>query len=171
MAKHFENGGCGIRPFVDLWILDNLDGADKEKREALLKRGGLDVFAEASGRLSRIWLQNGERDNISSQMERYILTGGIYGTSENRIIVQQQKRGGRIKYALSKIWIPYRAIKFHYPILQKHPWLMPFMEVRRWFKLVFCGHARRSLKELNYNRNITDEVATDTKGFLKNIGL
>lgn len=24
MAKHFENGGCGIRPFMDLWILDHI---------------------------------------------------------------------------------------------------------------------------------------------------
>ena len=26
MAKHFEDGGCGIRPFLDLWILDGIEG-------------------------------------------------------------------------------------------------------------------------------------------------
>ena len=35
MAKHFESGGCGIRPFLDLWILDNKVDHDKEKRDIL----------------------------------------------------------------------------------------------------------------------------------------
>lgn len=171
MAKHFENGGCGIRPFIDLWILDNLKGADLKKRDDLLEKGGLLVFAKAARKLSRIWFEDEERDTVSTQMENYILTGGVYGTTTNRITVQQQKKGGKIKYALSRIWIPYDAIKFHYPILQKHPWLMPFMQIRRWFKLVFCGHAKRSLNELKYNSEVSASEADNMQKFLENIGL
>ena len=171
MAKHFENGGCGIRPFIDLWILDKLEFADQEKRDCLLKKGRLYAFAEASRKISRIWLENKERDNISYQMEDYILSGGVYGTSENRITVQQQQKGGKLKYALSKIWLPYDRIKYYYPVLQKHRWLMPIMEVRRWFKLVFCGHAKRSISELKYNSSVSSDDAENMQTFLKNIGL
>ena len=171
MAKHFENGGCGIRPFIDLWILDEIQDADIEKRDKLLQQGNLLKFANAARKLSRIWFSNEPYDYISQQMEDYILRGGVYGNNENRITVQQQKKGGRIKYALSKIFLPYDIIKFHYPILQKHKWLTPFMEVRRWFKLVFCGHAKRTLNELKFNQTISADQADATKNFLENIGL
>ena len=104
-------------------------------------------------------------------MEDYILRGGVYGNNENRIMVHQQRKGGKIKYALSKIFIPCDVIKFQYPILQKHRWLTPFMEVRRWFKLIFCGHAKRSMRELSYNSNISQSQADEMKNFLYEIGL
>ena len=171
MAKHFENGGCGIRPFIDLWILDHIKDANTNKRNALLDRGNLLKFADVSQKLSKAWFENVEMDTVSQQMENYILCGGVYGNNENRITVQQQKRGGRLKYALSKIFIPYDVIKFHYPILQKYRWLTPIMEIRRWCKLVFCGHAKRTLRELKYNNEISSEKAVSTQEFLHNIGL
>ncbi len=171
MAKHFEEGGCGIRPFIDLWILDKIETADNNKRNELLEKGDLLKFAEVARQLSKVWFEDAEHTNITRQMEQYILRGGVYGTIENRIAVQQQKKGGRIKYALSKIFIPYDTIKFHYPILQKHRWLTPIMEVRRWFKLVFCGHVKRSMRELKQNNNISNAEAENIQMFLKNIGL
>ena len=44
MAKHFESGGCGIRPFIDLLLLDALPAANEQERAALLKDGGLLIF-------------------------------------------------------------------------------------------------------------------------------
>lgn len=171
MAKHTEEGGCGIRPFIDLLILDNIEGADVNKRNYLLAQGELLKYAEAARKLSKIWFGGLEMDPISKQMEDYILFGGVYGNDENRIAVQQQKKGGRMGYALSKIFIPYDTIKFHYPILQKHKWLTPLMEIRRWGKLIFCGHLRRTTNELAFNKNITNEQAEDMKNFLNDIGL
>lgn len=171
MAKHFEEGGCGIRPFIDLWILDNIEGVDHSKRDELLKQGNLLKFAGVSRLLSKIWLDVTEHNDITKQMENYILRGGVYGTTENYVIIQQQKKGGRLRYALSKIFVPYDVIKFHYPVLQKHRWLTPIMEVRRWFKLIFCGHAKRTARELKYNSNISRAEAENVQAFLKNIGL
>lgn len=171
MAKHFENGGCGIRPFIDLWILDGIQDADIEKRDKLLQQGDLLKFANAARKLSRIWFSNEPYDFVSEQMEDYILRGGVYGNNENRILVQQQKKGGRIKYALSRIFISYDVIKFYYPILQKHRWLTPIMEVRRWLKLVFCGHLKRTIRELEFNNHVSDTDASNMQRFLRDIGL
>ncbi len=171
MAKHLEEGGCGIRTFIDLWILDHREGFDKAKRDELLKKGNLLKFAKVARALSRVWLEGAEHTEITMQMEQYILQGGMYGTGENRIAIQQQKKGGRLKYAFSKIFIPYDVIKFHYPILQKHRWLTPIMEVRRWFKLLFCGRARSTIRELKYNSNISHAEAEAVQAFLTNIGL
>lgn len=172
MAKHFvETGGCGIRPFLDVWVLNHRIDFDREKREKLLSDGGLDVFAKQAELLSEVWFGNAEHTGISKQMEEYILRGGVYGTSTNRVAVQQQKRGGKVKYALSRIFIPYDVIKFHYPILQKHKWLTPTMEVRRWGKLIFCGHLKRTVNELKYNGSLSEDSAAETRTLLKNVGL
>ncbi len=171
MAKHFESGGCGIRPFIDLWILDNMKQADHAERDALLEQGNLLKFAQAARKLSKTWLEDEDSDMVSQQMEEYILRGGVYGTHTNRITIQQQQKGGRVKYALYKIFIPYSIIKYHYPILQKHRWLTPFMQVRRWCKLIFCGHMKRTIHELKYSQEIPTDQAEMTRAFLTSIGL
>ena len=172
MAKHFVGtGGCGIRPFLDIWILQHRVSFDRAKRDALLSDGGLDVFAKQAERLAEVWFGDAAHTAITKQMEAFILRGGVYGTSTNRIAVQQQKHGGKLRYALSRVFIPYAVIKFHYPILQKHKWLTPIMEVRRWGKLIFCGHLKRSVNELTYNSAIPEDAAAETRALLENIGL
>lgn len=171
MAKHFEHGGCGIRPFIDLFLLDAAEGADAQKREALLAEGELLTFANSVRKLSRIWFKNEDCDFISEEIEEYILSGGVYGNNSNRIMIQQSKNGGKFRYAMSKIFLPYDRIKYHYPILKKHKWLTPFMEVRRWFKLIFRGGARRSAMELKANASVTKQQAERAALLLKEIGL
>lgn len=171
MAKHIENGGCGIRQFIDLWLLDNVKVADFSKRDELLAKGELLEFARASRRLSAIWFGGAEKDCVSEQFERYIVCGGVYGTKDNRIAVQQQKKGGRIGYALSKIFIPYEELALHYPILKKYRFLTPFMQIRRWCKLIFGGHFERASDEMKRNLSVTDDRAENIKILFKNIGL
>ena len=171
MAKHFEYGGCGIRPFIDLIVLNGRVSFDKEKRVQLLKEGELSKFASQVELISTIWFGKEDHTDITLQIQDYILKGGVYGTSENRIAVQQQKEGGKFKYALSRIFLPYDVIKFQYPILEKHKWLLPFMQVRRWCKLIFCGHLKRATHELKYNSTLSKDAAEETKVLLENIGL
>lgn len=171
MAKHFEQGGCGIKPYIDLWVLDQIKGNDQAKRDALLADGRLLKFAQVARRLSKVWLENAPLDAVTAGMQGYILRGGVQGNSENRIAIQQQQKGGNMRYLISKIFIPYEVIKFHYPILQKHRWLTPIMEVRRWGKLIFCGHAKRVVKELQYGQNVSKAEANDMRQFLNEIGL
>lgn len=171
MAKHFENGGCGVRPFIDLWILDGIKEANAMSRKELLAKGELSRFAEVAQKLSRIWFESEQYEPITRQMESYLLHGGVYGNYENRVFVQQQIRGGRLKYVISQIFLPYSKLKTHYPILEKYPWLTPFMEIRRWCKLIFGGHFKRVTKELKFDGNISKQEDGDAKMFIKNIGL
>lgn len=171
MAKHFENGGCGIRPFIDLWILDNMQGVDLDKRNDLLEKGGLKKFAERCSALSKAWFNNQPMDSILQQMEYYILRGGVFGSQSNRIVLQQQKKGGRGKYLLSRIFLPYNQLKCEYPVLEKHKWLTPVMEVVRWFRFIFGGRTKNSMRELKYSKAISKEQAKKMQDFLVEIGL
>ncbi len=171
MAKHFENGGCGIRPFLDLWILDGKKEVDLAARQALLGQGGLSLFAQSASQLSRVWFGEAPCDALTARMEEYILTGGMYGTVKNRVTVQQKKKGGRIGYVFSRLFLPYEQLKSQYPVLKKHPWLMPLMQLRRWFKSLFGGGVKRSVHELQTNRQVSAKEVGEMQEFLHKIGL
>lgn len=171
MAKHFTEGGCGIRSFLDLWLLDNLQNTDTQKRNALLHQGGLLSFAEGAGKLSQVWFGGEEHDDLTHQLEDFILQGGTFGSTKTMVAIQQQKKGGPAGYLLPKIFLPYEILKGHYPILKKHPWLTPVMEVRRWGKLIFCGHLKRTAREIQYNSQLPAEEAEKAYRLLKELGL
>lgn len=171
MAKHFENGGCGIRPFIDLWLLEKTDSADKASRDKLLKKGNLLTFANASRSLCEVWFGGKEHDELTLKMQDFILHGGVYGSSENRVALQQSKKGGRFGYLFSRIFIPYAKLKRYYPILEKHRWLTPFMQIRRWFMLLRPSVARMAKTELSANANIEKNTADRMNAFLNDIGL
>ena len=170
MAKHFVGtGGCGVRPFVDIWILNHRAPFDHENRSAILAEGGLLTFAAEAQALSEVWFGNAEHTDITRRMQDYLLKGGVYGTTKNRVSVQQVKRGGKFRYAISRIWLPYETLKFHYPSLVGKRVLLPFYEVRRWFKLLFGGGVKRSVNELRLNSSATNEEQTETKEMLSKL--
>ena len=171
MAQHFETGGCGIRPFLDLWILDRRENLDFTARDTLLSEGGLLKFAQSVRKLSRVWLNREEPDEVSVQMQDYLLRGGVYGSSENRVALLQKERGGKVGYLLSRIFISYEKLKRYYPILEKHRWLMPIMQIRRWFKLLKPHVASMAKNEIKANHNLQKGAASQMGDFLKNIGL
>ena len=172
MAKHLLNGGCGIKPFIDLWILDSIEGADIKKREELLEKGELIRFTESAQRLSRVWFDGGEHDDVSSALEGYVLAGGVYGAEgDNRLSVQMDKLGGKSKHILSMIILPYDSIKYVYPILQKHRFLTPIMQVRRWLRLILKGRILRATRMLADDCKVSDERVTEVHSFLDSVGL
>lgn len=171
MAKHFETGGCGIRPFIDLWILDRLEGADLKARDGLLEKGGLKQFADVCRKLSCVWLEKEDADEVSLQMQAFLLHGGVYGSTDNRVMLQQKKRGGRFGYLLSRIFVPREKLERYYPILKKHRWLLPFMQVRRWFMLLQPDVAGMAKRELEINKTVESSKADAMNAFLTDIGL
>lgn len=171
MAKHFETGGCGVRPFIDLWILDRIENADCSSRDALLARGDLLKFANVSRDLSQMWLGDKEADEILVQLQDFILHGGVYGSVDNRVAVQQKKKGGRVGYIISRMFVPFSKLRRYYPILDKHPWLMPFMQVRRWFMLLKPNVAKMAMGEMASNKALDKSKADEMNTFFDNIGL
>lgn len=171
MAKHIENGGCGIRPFLDIWVLMHYVPHDRDRRERLLTDGGLSVFAGQAERLAEIWFGNGVRDDTACHLENYIINGGVYGNLVNQISVQQIKQGGRLRYACSQIWLPYEALKWAYPSLERKPQLLALYELRRWGRLLFIDGIGRGLSKLRLNSSISNECTANVRELLSALGL
>lgn len=171
MAKHVRSGGCGIRPFLDLWILNHRVEHSKPNRDSLLSEGGLLAFAEAAEKIAELWFSGKSCDDaLAKQFEKYILGGGTYGTLENSISVRRAN-AGKLKYIFSRIFVDNSFLVLMFPVLKKHPWLMPFGQVMRWFKLLFDGKLRLAAVELRMNANISEDQELSAKRLLRYLGL
>ena len=171
MAKHFENGGCGIRPFLDIWVLTHRVPHDRVRREKLLADGGLAAFAKHAAHLSDVWFGSGTHDETTRRLEQFVLHGGLYGSQDNRISIQQVKLGGKQGYLRSRVWLSYEKMKRFYPSLDGKPALLPVYEVYRWGRLLFCGGVSRSVNELRTSSSISEERSEAARLLLLELGL
>ncbi len=166
MMKHFENGGCGVRPFMDLWLLHHKKAFDRERRERLLRQCGILRFSAVMERLADAWFSEANADGLE-QLEAFVFDGEAYGTVENRVAVKKQKRGGSVAYLRSRIFVPYARLKEQYPILQKKKYLLPFYQVVRWTKM--WRRKGRYVQELKESVSVTTDKKVNE--LLKSLGL
>lgn len=171
MAKHFLGGGCGVRPFLDLWIIENKMGYDKATAQALVSAMGLEKFAREALRLSQVWFSGAKHTDLSCEMGNYILGAGIYGSSENRMAVMQLRGRGKLRYALSRIFLPYSRLKKIYPRLEKYPVLLPFYEVKRWFRYLVRHGVSSGRSELKAYNSVTEEKQVSVSSLCANLDL
>lgn len=171
MAKHFVHGGCGIKPFIDLWIIKNKVGFDEEKAQKMLQESGLLAFFERSTDLVNVWFEDKDHSEITQEMENYILQGGVYGTLKQNLAMSQNKKGGKFRHLMSRIFLSYKDMTVYYPSLKKCPILFPFYQVRRWCRILFCGGRKAAMNEIKVNKNITTEEQERAKKLLEELNL
>ena len=172
IAKHFGAGGIGIRPFLDLWVLENRVECDRAKRAELIRRAELEKFTSIAVRLMNVWFSHGEHTDASRQLEEYILANGSYGTLENRVsATQSQNDGTKLSKLMKRIFVPYDILKLRYPIIEKYRWLSPVMQIRRIFAIAFGGRFKYSMKVIKTNVTMSDEKVKEYKKFTDEMGL
>jgi len=168
MAKHFSVGGCGIRPFIDLWLILHSEKFKSTDTE-LIKLGNLEAFFNASVRLSDVWLSSASHDGVTAAMEKYLLGAGAYGSTENRVALGKEKKGSGFSYMMSRIFLPYTMMKKQYPILNKLPILLPFCHVRRWCGIIFGGRLKKGVKELSLSASLPENK--EISELMKSLGI
>lgn len=171
MAKHFTGGGCGIRFFLDLWLLNHKVEYDHEKRAELLTAGQLLEFAKNAEHLSEVWFGEGTHTEVTKRMESYILSGGVYGNTDNRIAAKSVSNGGRNGYAKYLVFRPYHELRRQYPILYKHKWLYLFCQVHRWLCLIFNGGIIRAKRILERGAKAYEKNGDSIDKMLRDLNL
>ena len=170
MAKHFLSGGCGVKPFVDLWVLENRVEYNSEQREKLVAEGNLAAFCEAARRLMLVWFFGREYSDDDRVFEKYILSGGVYGTVENKVRVGLAQNRSRLSYLLSRIFPSYKIMKNMYPTLEGRKILLPFYHLRRWCRIIFRGGARKAKFELSKTGSLDEKEINETARLLSSLG-
>ena len=171
MAKHYVNGGSGVRSLVDLWLLLLRDPDLPTKACALLKEGGLVAFDEAVRHLSRVWFGDAEHTDLTRTMEEYIVFSGVYGDMEN-MIASSRGEGGRVRYLFARTFPRYEVMCDVYPSLKGKRWLLPVYWLRRLFRIIFTPKLlRRSFTEIRANNEISEEKISKVTSSMRSLGL
>lgn len=174
MSYHFVTGGCGIRPFVDSYLLQCKMEWDQSMLDSLLERGGIRQFGKMVLRLSKAWFTSEHQisEPTEKQILNYVLCGGVYGSKENHIRSQQARRGSKGKNVVNRIWLPYETLKNYYRSLEGKKYLLPFYEVRRWIRIVFKEKKSiKSIRELQSNLLVSDQEREEMKEIFDYLGL
>ena len=171
MANHFTYGGCGIRPIIDLWLLTNKMEFDMDKLRSLLLQSNLLGFYDASVELSRVWMENASHSDITLRMEQFILTGGVYGNSSTTALMKAAKGESKVRSFFKLLFLPRANLEVAYPNLKKHPILLPFYQIKRWFR-IFNRRKRQRIERMTAARNsVNTNEANQTKILLQDLGL
>lgn len=171
MVHHFLTGGCGIRPLMDLYLLRGHVPYDERAVRALCATCEIELFYDRIVALCAYWFEGGECDAVLERMERYILSGGVYGSTENAIAVKQSAHRGRVSYVWSRIFPPYRQMRAIHPVLGRHAYLLPVFYVRRWFRAIFGGKMKKSVKELRTVQESDANQNASMSALMQDLGL
>ena len=166
MAKHFIHGGCGIKPFVDMWLIENRFTINYDNFTEMLDACGMRAFYENVRDVMKIWFGDEVETDISEKIIRYIFDGGVYGTQEQMTAVDSLRSGKR-GYILTRLFLPMEEMKISYKILNKYPFLAPYYHIKRIVKVITDGRVGRSIREIKINNNLDEDKLDEVKTMLK----
>lgn len=170
MADHFKEGGCGIKPFIDLWLLyKNTDIRTKSLN--LIKAEGFEKFESTIFNLVEAWFNGKELDETEKRVENYVVRGGTYGSISNRVALHQNKKGGKVKFLLYRVFMPYNELIVKYPRLKKCPLLFPFYTIKRWCNLLNRKTRKNSLNELKKTVEVNGQNKQEILKILKDLDI
>ena len=170
-ARHYREGGVGIRHMCDLWLYQRARGFDEEKVMSVLKDMSLDVFYHNIKRTLAYWFENGPSDEITELITDYILGSGSFGTVETKALAAGIRDGGsKKKNVMNLLFPPIVSMRYAYPILKKWPVLLPFVWVWRWFKVLFIRRDKLKLRKEQI-REMKDEKLDAYEAQLRAVGI
>ena len=149
MLFHFlVGGGCGVRPFLDLFIMRQAGFCREEQGLPLLKPCRMDTFCHAAYQLADVWFGGQPHTELTKQLEVYVLAGELYGSTANKNASGAVRREGRVRYLWHLAFLPYEIMCQPYPILRRHKILLPFCYVHRFFAKLFGKTRRRAHRRM-----------------------
>lgn len=170
-SYHFLHGGCGVRPILDLYLLQKKMPFDSTVLDEMLEKSGIKKFFDAAKALSEVWFGGSEHCDVTRRMEDYLLRGGVYGSTQNSMAVGQQKEKGRIGYIINRIWLPYELLCITYPRLKGRKYLQLFYEIKRWLRIFNPEARKQKRRDLDAIKKLSAKHKSDVNSMLNELGL
>lgn len=171
MAKHMLHGGCGIRPLVDLWLIEKNNSYDEAELYKLLTETGLEEFYRISSKLSSVWMEGLEHTETTRLLADYILDGGTYGTVDNSYKMQAAQGVSKWKSFLRLAFLPKKKLQVIYPNLKKNPWMYPFYCIRRCGRIFNRSKRAKAMRMIYARNSVSDADVGKVRELLRQLGL
>ena len=171
MSYHFLRGGCGVRNFIDIWLVEKKMNYKQEVVDSYCAMCDIKIFADYAVKIARIWMEDEEHDEITMKMQERIMHNGLYGTKESNVTSRNTEVACKGNYVLYRLFMPRRDLCILYPRLEKYPFLYPYYVIKRWTRLLDGKRARNAINEMKIHKGITKESIQSEKELFDRLGL
>lgn len=168
IVQHMENGGIGVRFFLDIYLMKKNLRLDENYIKVNLEKYGLYEFYQNVIKLCSMWFSGQQGDETTLDFAQFVLNSGTYGTSASEYITYTDEKGGHP--LLNRIFPPANVISFRYPIVLKKPYLLPFYRIKRLFEIK-SPFGKLKAYFSSAKRNQIDMAVSTQKDLYSRIGL
>ena len=169
MSYHLTHGGVGIRPLLDLWLIDKVP-CDRTKLKTMLVNTGTSVLYEKCLRLVDAWMENRKTDYDLVDLEDFCLAGGVFGNSETAALAQVRKQSKAV-YLFRRLFARREYLEELYPKLKNRPYLLPIYQIKRWFRLADKHRRKKAQQEFEVAISAGQKEKESVDVLLKSLGL
>lgn len=126
LYKHFTDGGCGIKQFMDIYVMMKKWSLDMDYIRKELEKIGLDGFLETTIKLNAFLFDGAEADDNLKQIADYVFNNGTFGNVKNSMALEYaqddestKKRFKlyKVKYFANRWQLSFSGMKNQYSIL------------------------------------------------------
>ncbi len=172
MAKHFINGGIGLRHVLDTWVIKNhYSDLDSNYTEKIFKELSLGKFEQNISWLCKYWFE----DFIPSDKEaidlisEYIFKNGAFGNISQQSA--NEAATGSASSTKEKIFPSKQTMANYYgDVITNHPSTIPFYWIRLTIERVFRNHNKTKIKIKSIS-NVSETQKEKTKELFEICGL
>lgn len=175
-AYHFaENAGVGIRHLTDIYLYRKAYELNEEYLNAELDKCGLRQFKDEFEKVAAYFFDGVEADGFTHKLAKHILESSLLANEEKKSasdVAAHASEGdekARGKSIWRKIFLPTKQMKFSYPVLKKHVWLLPFFHIVRWVSVLFTRP--KAIKQLKQMKNVEESDLAYMKEIRNGLGI
>ncbi|MBE6742510.1 MAG: hypothetical protein E7570_09465 [Ruminococcaceae bacterium] len=164
MYKHYIKACCGIRFLVDNYLFLKKEGGslNREYINSELEKFELSDYEKQTKSLAMKVFDGEELSEEEKKLLSSYTDFGIYGNNEGKhlqaysaLSQDNSKAGAKFKYFLHRLFPKKSDMLYLYPVLEKKPYLLPFMLIHRFFKGIF--HFKETKAEIQRLNQIEKE--------------
>lgn len=168
MAKHFINGGIGLRHILDTWVIKNhYSEIDQKYVIGILRELELCTFEKQIDNLCKCWFEEvipSDKESISLLYE-YVFANGAFGNIDQQSVNEVSSGNKR------KIFPDKETMANYYgDVINKHPSTIPFYWVKLNCERLF-KNSEKTKRKMESMSNISEEQKEKTKRLFEICGL
>lgn len=167
LVKHYRGGGIGLSHMIDLWVFRRHHSElDETVIRAELDKVYLGEFYANVWDTLLVWFEGAEPTEKTDFITNVIFENGVYGTRE-RAHLSYVAKAGHGDHAVSNnyfmkilrlIFPPKRTLLTKYPVLRRHPWLLPGVWVVRWVDTLLFNRKRIAQRNTDIQRTNAESI-------------
>lgn len=138
LYKHFTFGGCGLRQYLDIYVMTQKMKLSMDYIRSELKSFGMDGFLDTTLKLNRFFFDGEKPDDELIEIAEFVFNNSTFGNADNRLVLDYDKGHGEkrtlwgnIKYFMERWGLNYSQMKLKYKVLKYLPFLLPFCWIYR----------------------------------------